>query len=921
MRFEACWTNPPAPLAVRRRVIERADGVVEVLAPADWPSARVEAWLDWANALPHDLPAGETPPVSGGALEDLLGGGPALWSRRLAAWGGALGLFEGAAAAQVFAEALFNLCAAGVLTPGSTLAFGARLHPLAEDPVQAPGQTSVRLDTPGLWQRPSEDGAAARLAAVAETVRRCAGDPAACADPAENSALARAAWAARDAGATDAAIADAIALGRAKEAAPVPHPSSAVLLADRAATADGVRLARNAALAAWAGSDITLTFSEADALALDRAAAAPSAAISVSAGLPDADLALAARLTVVALDIEASVGFCATPLDAHRRRDHRPLRLAAVGVAERLVAEGLAFGAPDGRERAMALQALLCGAALAASAELAEALGPYPLFAGARDAALAGLARRRQAADALADPAARLGAALLETAQARAARSGLRNAETLGPADDPDLALRAGGLSLDSAPWSGPAAVAETADGATFSTLADATTQGLARLGVDLDRARLHVLGRRSLDEAPHVNNDALQAHGFTAHELAAAEAALAAAPSLRAAFVPAVVGAGFVRDVLGAPAEALEDASFDTLALAGFAEDEIAASEAWALGAGRLTDLPGLDPDRAAVFAGAAETPLASRLAMLEAVGPFLCTPIPVPIVLDFADGPDVAVDRQTEAVRAGARALRLTRRSAPARFRLELPEATSAETRANASTTRERVVERVIERVVEVGRSRQRLPDRRKGYIQKASVGGHKVYLHTGEYDDGELGEIFIDMHKEGAAFRSLMNNFAIAISIGLQYGVPLEEFVDAFVFTRFEPAGPVEGNDSIRSATSILDYVFRELGVSYLGRRDLANLDPGELDADGLGRGKADEPQPVARYISKGFSRGAAPDNLVFLPFPARSGGGSSGPVADVCPACGDFTLVRKGQSLMCESCGARQTSDGGTDVAGG
>ena len=124
-------------------------------------------------------------------------------------------------------------------------------------------------------------------------------------------------------------------------------------------------------------------------------------------------------------------------------------------------------------------------------------------------------------------------------------------------------------------------------------------------------------------------------------------------------------------------------------------------------------------------------------------------------------------------------------------------------------------------MERVVEVDRSRRRLPDRRKGYIQKTTVGGHKVYLHTGEYDDGELGEIFIDMHKEGAAFRSLTNNFAIAISIGLQYGVPLDEFVEAFVFTRFDPSGPVTGNDSIRSATSILDYVFRELGVSYLGR----------------------------------------------------------------------------------------------------
>ena len=123
----------------------------------------------------------------------------------------------------------------------------------------------------------------------------------------------------------------------------------------------------------------------------------------------------------------------------------------------------------------------------------------------------------------------------------------------------------------------------------------------------------------------------------------------------------------------------------------------------------------------------------------------------------------------------------------------------------------------------------SARRLPHRRKSYTQKAIVGGHKVYLHTGEYEDGRLGEIFIDMHKEGAAFRSLMNNFAIAISVGLQYGVPLEEFVEAFTFTRFEPAGLVIGNDSIKNATSVLDYIFRELAVSYLGRTDLAHVAP--------------------------------------------------------------------------------------------
>jgi ribonucleoside-diphosphate reductase alpha chain len=181
-------------------------------------------------------------------------------------------------------------------------------------------------------------------------------------------------------------------------------------------------------------------------------------------------------------------------------------------------------------------------------------------------------------------------------------------------------------------------------------------------------------------------------------------------------------------------------------------------------------------------------------------------------------------------------------------------------------------------IQRPEPSSETRRRLPDRRKGYIQKAVVGGHKVYLHTGEFDNGELGEIFIDMHKEGAAFRSLMNNFAIAISIGLQYGVPLEEFVDAFLFTRFDPAGDVQGNDRVRRATSILDYIFRELAVSYLGRSDLAQIHPNAGAPETLGGGVAAEkieiPETAARLISKGFSRGFTGDNLVA--FPKRDAG---------------------------------------------
>jgi ribonucleoside-diphosphate reductase alpha chain len=274
-------------------------------------------------------------------------------------------------------------------------------------------------------------------------------------------------------------------------------------------------------------------------------------------------------------------------------------------------------------------------------------------------------------------------------------------------------------------------------------------------------------------------------------------------------------------------------------------------------------------------------------------------------------------------------------------------------------------KVAERIVERIVRAT-ERERLPERRKGYTQKASVGGHKVYLRTGEYESGKLGEIFVDMHKEGAAFRSLMNNFAIAVSIGLQYGVPLEEFVDAFTFTRFEPSGMVEGNETIKMSTSILDYIFRELAISYLGRNDLGHVDLGDMRSDSIGRGEGDStrdddepelPHLFTKATSNGFVRGkmpklivsnsgaAAVSNLAFADehgveiktataYRASEQDGmvvqvgvsvqqhnekdvlrekirmakAKGYEGDACTECANFTLVRNGTCMKCDTCGS-------------
>ena len=477
--------------------------------------------------------------------------------------------------------------------------------------------------------------------------------------------------------------------------------------------------------------------------------------------------------------------------------------------------------------------------------------------------------------------------------------------------DDPELQLRLAAGRLDAAPWAGPVIHGETADGVLSRQLASATLRALALIGADADEARLVLLGHGTLSQAPGVNHASLAERGFTGHEITAVEAALPRSPWLAAAFAPEVIGQGFIRDVLGATDEQLSDPRFDVLAFVGFTASDVAAAERHALGGPDLDNAPFLTADASLVFRSAAALGPEPRLAMAQALAPAVGLVPLVGVELPWS----ASLDTFSALLDSAAVSLWPRRAEPEAHVVLDLPAPEQLSRPTREAPPQERIVERVVER----DRTRRKLPDRRKGYIQKAAVGGHKVYLHTGEYDDGELGEIFIDMHKEGAAFRSLMNNFAIAISIGLQYGVPLDEFVDAFVFTRFEPAGPVTGNDTVKSATSILDYLFRELGISYLGRHDLETGDPGELDADGLGRGKADTleeadladqgPQPASRFISRGFSRGAAPDNLVFLPSANRGGGLGARDAADVCAACGDVAVVRKGAALICESCGAR------------
>jgi ribonucleoside-diphosphate reductase alpha chain len=436
------------------------------------------------------------------------------------------------------------------------------------------------------------------------------------------------------------------------------------------------------------------------------------------------------------------------------------------------------------------------------------------------------------------------------------------------------------------------------AGGGYFKIINRTVPQALARVGysqAEIKDMINYAVGHGTIKGAPGIDQDALRSRGFTDEVLDKIENSLAEAFDIKFVFNKWNLGEKFCTETLEIATEKLDDLSFDMLATLGFSRSEIDAANIYVCGAMTLEGAPHLRDEHLPIFdcanpcgrLGKRYLSVDSHIHILAAAQPFISGSISKTINMPNSATVEDCKDAYMLSWRLGLKANALYRDgsklSQPLNAHLlgavdddEEDLAEELEDRPAAQRA-EMVAEKLAGHVIGVERRRQasriRLSNRRKGYAQKALVGGHKVYLHTGEYEDGRLGEIFIDMHKEGAAFRSLMNNFAIAISIALQYGVPLEEFVEAFTFTRFEPSGMVEGNDSIKMATSILDYIFRELAVSYLGRNDLSHVQNGDLDPGAVGRGDDEgllgsEPDPEAlqmveriasQVASQGYTRG--------------------------------------------------------------
>jgi ribonucleoside-diphosphate reductase alpha chain len=635
----------------------------------------------------------------------------------------------------------------------------------------------------------------------------------------------------------------------------------------------------------------------------------------------------AVRLWTIVLEISVLMAQFPSKEIAQRSYDFRTLGLGYANVGGLLMSSGIPYDSESGRALCAALSAIMTGVSYATSAEMAAELGPFPLYTANRDVMLRVMRNHRRAAhgertayehmtnppvplDHKACPDKKLGEyakRAWDRAITLGEAHGYRNAQSTVVAPTGTIGLVMDCDTTGIEPDFALVKFKKLAGGGYFKIINRAVPEALRVLGYresEIAEIVVYAVGHGSLGQAPAVNHTTLKAKGFTPEAIEKVEKALPTAFDIKFAFNKWTLGADFLRDELGVDAEDLAAPSFDLLAHLGFTKREIDAANIHVCGAMTVEGAPHLKPEHYAVFdcanpcgrTGKRYLSVDSHIRMLAAAQPFISGAISKTINM-----PNEATVEDCKAAyilswKLGLKANALYRDgsklSQPLQSQLIADEEEDEDVieafldkpaAARAAALSERIVEKVVERIV-IMRERERMPDRRKGYTQKAVVGGHKVYLRTGEYDDGRIGEIFVDMHKEGAALRSLLNNFAIAVSLGLQYGVPLDEYVDAFTFTRFEPAGPVQGNDSIKYATSILDYVFRELAVSYLSRFDLAHVEPSETGFDALGKGVEEgKPSPDTRFVSKGLTRSRT-DRLKVMQggvetSPSPAGGGSA------------------------------------------
>jgi len=714
----------------------------------------------------------------------------------------------------------------------------------------------------------------------------------------------------------------------------------------------------------------------------------------------------ATRLWTVVLEVSVLMAQFPSKQIAKLSYEYRTLGLGYANIGGYLMTSGIPYDSDEGRAICGAITAIMTGVCYATSAEMAREQGPFPSYAPNADSMLRVIRNHRLAAHGEAagyeglstlpvplDHASCEDKNLIKHAEMAwdkalklGEKHGYRNAQVsvIAPTGTIGLVMDCDTTGIE--PDFALVKFKKLAGGGYFKIINRAVPEALRHIGygeADIAEIEAYAVGHGSLAQAPGINHSTLKAKGFTDEKISAIEAGLGSAFDIKFVFNKWSLGEEFCTGVLNLSNEQLDDMSFDLLAAIGFNKADIEAANIHVCGAMTLEGAPHLKDEHLPIFdcanpcgkIGKRYLSVESHIRMMASAQPFISGAISKTI--NMPNGATVEDCKESYmlswrlALKANALYRDGSKLSQPLNAQLledddedfdAVEELVAAPLAARATQAAEKIVEKIIEREIEV-RSREKLPHRRKGYTQKAIVGGHKVYLRTGEYEDGRLGEMFIDMHKEGAAFRAMMNNFAIGISLGLQYGVPLEEYVEAFTFTRFEPAGMVIGNDAIKNATSILDYIFRELAVSYLGRNDMAHVQPEDMTSTTVGRGVEGDKQVT--QVSHGLVRGqterfhvvgsepagsdksapaqAANIARVTQAFAGNTGGAAVAFKRDIevsvseevsvgvtkpkenkaqqiavarmkgyegenCSECGNFTMVRNGTCLKCDTCGS-------------
>ncbi len=712
----------------------------------------------------------------------------------------------------------------------------------------------------------------------------------------------------------------------------------------------------------------------------------------------------ATRLWTLTLEISVTMAQFPSKEIAQLSYDFRTLGLGYANIGGLLMNMGFGYDSIEGRALCGALTAIMTGVAYTTSAEVAAELGTFAGYDRNSKHMLRVIKNHRNAAygktsgyqklaikpvaldhaNCPQDNLIGLATAVWDEALELGEKHGFRNAQTtvIAPTGTIGLVMDCDTTGIE--PDFALVKFKKLAGGGYFKIINRSVPSALEGLGYSssqIEEIISYAVGHATLGNAPGINHTTLVGHGFGQAEIDKIEAALPSAFDIKFVFNQWTLGEDFCTKTLGIPAEKLNDPTFDLLKHLGFSRSEVSAANDHVCGTMTLEGAPHLSVDHYSVFdcantcgkRGKRFLSVESHITMMAAAQSFISGAISKTINMQN----DATIEDCQAAyelswslgIKANALYRDGSKLSQPLASALIEDDDEAMEILESGSTQEKVAVlaEKIVEKVVikEIIKShREKLPGRRKGYTQKAVVGGHKVYLRTGEYEDGNLGEIFIDMHKEGAGFRAMMNNFAIAISVGLQYGVPLEEFVDAFTFTRFEPAGMVQGNDSIKNATSILDYIFRELAVSYLDRTDLAHVKPTGESFDDLGRGADEGKQNIQelsdnaaskslevlkQISSTGYLRKRVPQELIVLqggvgataldsaadpvatlqtlvpeaagfaePDVAMASGGPAvmdnrtkakmqGYEGDPCGECGNYTLVRNGTCMKCNTCG--------------